>query len=264
MDITPPAVDSDNYFAVIPEWVLFSAISANAVRLYCVFRRHADKGSGKCFPNRKTLAKEMGVKSEKTVDLAIDELQSIGALLVTRRKNGKEWTSNLYTILSVNPKGVGQGITPRGVLEHQQTIVIEPEKEKDSPRDRFSQALEDFDTFWKAYPRKIEKKSAQIALAKALKSASLESVLKGIENLNSQIKRDQTTEKFIPYPASWLNGERWNDESISTQPEAIIPTKIPPRLTSDEFSNPEAVPMPDYVKKSLKKAYRDSDEIEFP
>ena len=144
----------------------------------------------------------------------------------------------------------------------------EPMKEvpKDSAKDRFSQALEDFDTFWKAYPRKIEKKSAQIALAKALKSASLESVLKGIENLNSQIKRDQTTEKFIPYPASWLNGERWNDETVdSAQSQAIIPTKIPPRMTSDEFIEPQGVKLSPERLKALRKALAgDSDEVEFP
>jgi hypothetical protein len=138
MNDTDSSIDSDNYFAIIPEWVLYSKISANAVRLYCVLRRRADKQSGKCHPSRKTLAKEMGSVSENTVDRAKDELINIGALKVFHRMNGKEYTSNIYTVISNNPmqklQGVGQklqgvasDLKGGGFTDGEQTIVIKPE-----------------------------------------------------------------------------------------------------------------------------------------
>ena len=34
---------ADNFFAIIPEWVLYADISPQAVRLYGVLRRYADR-----------------------------------------------------------------------------------------------------------------------------------------------------------------------------------------------------------------------------
>ena len=257
MDITPSSVTADNYFAIIPEWVLFSGVSANAIRLYCVLNRHANK-KGECFPTRKTLSQEMNGVSEKTTDRAMDELSAIGAIIVFHRKNGEEYTSNLYQVVTTNPRGVGTPVPPRPPTDVEQTKAIEPKPLKDIQVDKVAQSLAAFETFWEAYPRKDGRKNSTTAFNRALKVATLAEILAGVERLKAE-KRDP---KFIPLASSWLNGERWTDEGANPVTEVITPTKIPPRLTSDEFSNPSAVPMPDYVKKSLKRAY--SDEIEFP
>jgi hypothetical protein len=70
----------EGYYAVIPEWVLDADISALAVRLYAALRRYADQRTMHAHPSRKTLATRLKVKSIRTVDGAIDELKSIGAL----------------------------------------------------------------------------------------------------------------------------------------------------------------------------------------
>lgn len=126
----PDLLSADGYYAVIPTWVLFADISANAVRLYGVLRRRADKSNGECYPNRKTLCQESRIKSEKTLDSAKEELVAIGALLVTKRWNGAEPTSNLYTVIGKDPQnlpGVGQNLTPGGVNNDGQTTVIKPQ-----------------------------------------------------------------------------------------------------------------------------------------
>ena len=72
----------------------------------------------------------------------------------------------------------------------------------------------DFDRFWEAYPKK---KSKPLALKAWLKHKPDIDVV--IKSLTIFKKCDQWTKnkgEFIPYPASWLNAEGWNDE-VSTK-----------------------------------------------
>jgi Helix-turn-helix domain len=125
------SINADNYFAIIPEWVLQANISATAIRLYCVLRRRADKNSFQCHPNRKTLAKDLQVGSVSTVDRAMKELESIGAVKIAHRKNGEEYTSNLYTVITANPiqkwGEVASNLGLGSLTNDEQTIVIKPE-----------------------------------------------------------------------------------------------------------------------------------------
>jgi hypothetical protein len=65
-----------------------------------------------------------------------------------------------------------------------------------------------FDVFWEKYPRKVGKLDAQKAYTKALKLATPEDILAGVE----RSVKHWTDPRFIPYPATWLNGGRWMDE----------------------------------------------------
>lgn len=92
---------ADNFFAIIPEWVLYADISPQAVRLYGVLRRYADR-DGSCFPSRKRLASDLRMESTKPVDRALKELISIGAITSEHRHTEQgDLQSNLYTVLSM-------------------------------------------------------------------------------------------------------------------------------------------------------------------
>ena len=94
------AIDAQMYFAVLPEWVLYLPISANAVRVYCCLRRFADNSTGECYPSRKLLAKRARI-SVVTLDRCIKELVDFEAVKVRKRKNNAgDWSSNLYTVMS--------------------------------------------------------------------------------------------------------------------------------------------------------------------
>jgi DNA-binding transcriptional MocR family regulator len=99
-------ISSSDYFAIVPEYVLFSGVSPNAVRLFAVLNRYANK-RGQAWPSRKTLAELMDV-SVATVDRAKDELVELGALNVENRQgpNGDP-TSNIYTLLMSSPMRKG-------------------------------------------------------------------------------------------------------------------------------------------------------------
>jgi len=93
------------------------------------------------------------------------------------------------------------------------------EAKADSEADSVTKA---FNEFWTVYPRKAAKKDAEKAFPKAIKKVRLETMLVAIR---SQARGEGWTKdagKFIPYPASWLNGERWNDSSkIEIQPPRV-------------------------------------------
>lgn len=96
------SVKADQHFAIVPEWVLYADISANAVRLYAALRRYADKG-GKAHPSRSSLAKDIRVKSVRTVDAALDELEKLGAVRTQQRTEGRLNLTSVYTVIAAPP-----------------------------------------------------------------------------------------------------------------------------------------------------------------
>jgi DNA-binding Lrp family transcriptional regulator len=95
-------IQSDLYFAIVPEWIIDAPISAQAVRLYATLHRYADKTDKTCYPSINTIAKRMQV-SVSTVKRALDELKDVKAITVEARYNKAtgEQTSNLYTLMTV-------------------------------------------------------------------------------------------------------------------------------------------------------------------
>lgn len=95
-------IQSTDYFAVVPEWLLYADISGNAVRLYAILNRYANT-RGHAWPSRKTLADAMKC-SPATVDRAREELQNVKAVTVVARRNPSgDPSSNLY-ILHTRPE----------------------------------------------------------------------------------------------------------------------------------------------------------------
>ena len=94
-----------------------------------------------------------------------------------------------------------------------------------------------FDKFWSAYPRKVAKKNAFAAFKKINPDDSLLSeILAALTAQRNNSDWTQDNGKFIPYPATWLNSERWldeqPDETLPEQPRKFIQTGI------DDVGNP--------------------------
>ena len=65
-----------------------------------------------------------------------------------------------------------------------------------------------FDLFWEAYPRRTQKLHAKKAYDKAIKAASHEDIMRG---LNHQLRSGNWKDiQFVPYPATWLNRGGWH------------------------------------------------------
>lgn len=88
------------------------------------------------------------------------------------------------------------------------------EKRKTKKRAKPGFPEEAFAKFWAAYPKRVKRLAAE----KAFQSLNPPDELLGhiLDAIARQSRTDQWTKddgKFIPHPASWLNGRRWEDET---------------------------------------------------
>lgn len=74
---------------------------------------------------------------------------------------------------------------------------------------------DDFNTFWKAYPRRVAKGHARTAFDRAIRKTTLETMLQAIADY-IRFKPERIDFK---HPATWLNGECWDDEWASVPRE---------------------------------------------
>lgn len=73
-----------------------------------------------------------------------------------------------------------------------------------------------FNTFWTAYPRHVAKQNAIKAFAKLKPDDKLLAViLKDIEERKKTEAWQKNNGQFVPHPATYLNGRRWEDEAPS-------------------------------------------------
>ena len=67
--------------------------------------------------------------------------------------------------------------------------------------------------FWKAYPKKRDKKKSHIKFLSVCKNEQIyKSIMDGLERQVTSADWLKNNGQYIPYPTTWLNGERWNDE----------------------------------------------------
>ena len=78
----------------------------------------------------------------------------------------------------------------------------------------------DFETFWKAYPRRIAKQKAFESWTKAINNGlPAIRLVEGAERYAKYCTVQKTEEKFIKHPATWLNQGCWDDELTIERPE---------------------------------------------
>lgn len=83
-----------------------------------------------------------------------------------------------------------------------------------------AQAL--FEQFWKAYPRKDSKKAALKAFTRIPNlDEEFPRIMEAVDNAKKSNQWNEDHGKFIPYPATYLNGEKWKDEGTQTQEDKM-------------------------------------------
>jgi len=75
-------------------------------------------------------------------------------------------------------------------------------------------SIDQFETFWKIYPKKVSKENAKKAWIKIKPNDDL--IVKITKAVNDQ-KLSEREQQFIPHAATWLNNKRWEDEVTNTQ-----------------------------------------------
>jgi hypothetical protein len=111
------------------------------------------------------------------------------------------------------------------------------EKEKETEKDSEGvESLGGFADFWERYPRKVKKPDA-IRAWKKLRVPFTDGLMAKIRTALDVHKATHEWQKdggqFIPYPASWLNSRRWEDEVKSSS--SVEPYK--PQKPTGVFAN---------------------------
>ena len=80
-------------------------------------------------------------------------------------------------------------------------------------------SIDQFEIFWKGYPKKTAKENAKKAWLKIKPNDEL------IAKITKAVKEQKLSEResqFIPHAATWLNAKRWEDELSSTTQKPIV------------------------------------------
>ena len=103
----------------------------------------------------------------------------------------------------------------------------------------------EFEDFWALFPRKVAKLDARKSWARIPESCHLEILVALVEWRRVWADKDY---EYLPYPATWLRGERWTDEI----PPAFVQSHASHAAASLPADTPRGI-MPLNVKTLLAK-----------
>jgi len=115
--------------------------------------------------------------------------------------------------VSKYPNPPEQTPTDSGVCKSMRTDSPDYDTDYDTDTDMRRRRGEEFELFWQSYPKRRNKGDAE----KAWKKVKVEFpvILSALETQSKSPDWTKDNGKYIPYPASWLNGRRWEDEVVS-------------------------------------------------
>jgi len=133
-----------------------------------------------------------------------------------RERNGRGQLAG-FAYTTQDPTTAGQPTLAEPTLDnpqHKKNIIKEEHKEEIYAHSDF----EFENLFWKIYPRKTGKQAAHKAYVKAVAKVGSIVVLAGVNRFASDPNLPES--QFIPYPATWLNEGRWDDEPYPERPKS--------------------------------------------
>lgn len=205
--------------------------------LWCL----ADR-AGRLEDRPKRIRAEVLPYEDGSVDDMLDELQSAGFIL-RYQVGGQRFIQVMNFDKHQNPHCKEQESTIPAPSKHGACTVRVHDSHITCPADSFNlipetgflnpsipaippsageSADNGFEDFWKLYPRKLAKSAAVKAWKKLnptgdLKKAMIEAI-QG-QMLSADWQKDNG--QFIPHPATWLNGRRWEDEHNVNERQAL-------------------------------------------
>ena len=206
------------------------SIAARGLWMECLCIMHEAKPYGHLLLNGQkvedgALARMAGISVDE-VSALMTELRQAGVFSLTskgvvfsrrmtkdfsRSKIGHKYAQKRWSqdVENATQKHIPNG-SPNG-----NPITQKPEARSQKEKD--TSVNEGFDDFYMAYPRKVGKGHAERAYRTACKKIQPEKLLEAVKIFSaSQSGKDP---KYIPHPATWLNGERWADDDPPTHGE---------------------------------------------
>jgi hypothetical protein len=188
--------------------------------------------TGECHPSLDLLAKECGMEKRSVIN-QISKLEALGLVSVSRikRENGMNCVNKYWLNLSKGSERDSLGSERDSLGSERDSLggserdspkpvtlepVIEPIKTllRKNAKTPASETENGFDKFWAIYPKRKSKEDAFKAWNKLNPDEQLQQTIIDAVVLAKTQDFDWAKDggKFIPYPATYLNGKRWQDE----------------------------------------------------
>jgi hypothetical protein len=183
---------------------------------------------GYCWPSQEVIAQKSSMTT-RNLRRILDLLQERGFIRIDerRRQDGYK-ASNGYQL---SPDKLSDEISPDKSSTSQRTTVSYQEPSVEPPKrvNTRGSADETFARFWELYPRKVSKVKARKTWDTALRMASADHILAGLERLLPSLKAREP--QYVPHPSTWLNAGGWDD--------AADPPPAPPKSTGKSTPPPQ-------------------------
>ena len=163
----------------------------------------------------RSLAKANGTGID-TIKTAVGELEQFGYLVRGEDQNrSDDGTFADYEWKTADPfQNPVTGKPRHGETGHKEEQDSKEEKSSKNNERTNAHFEAQFEEFWNAYPRKLDKAKAFRAFKSALTRAKFEDVLAGVLAYRNDPKRNPD---FTKYPASWLNADSWENAAGSNE-----------------------------------------------
>lgn len=205
-------------------WALKQDVRPAGAKLLLIALANYTNERHECWPSKATLAKDCSM-DKRQICRHLAELQEKGLVRVEERyQDGAQITSmiQLSVQCTVTPSGVdvtgGSGVedTPpvaQETLPQWRGRHTEPSLEPSMNHKNVSD--EDFEVFWKAYPKRDGPNPKQPALnswRRAVRKADAETIISSAKAYTKECEAKGIVKtQFVPMASTWLNQERWND-----------------------------------------------------
>jgi hypothetical protein len=198
-----------------------SKVGAEAALLAIGLLNHADD-EGYFSANPKLIEADVFPLRELSGSVTgmLEELRSIGYIKVFIGSDGKRYGQvvNFEKHQVINKKSPSKikDLCAEAVDSGIPTVVLPAGKERKG-KEQGKRDDAQFDAFWQAYPKKTAKDDARKAFDKRKPDAEmLAQMLTALAVQTASPAWTKDNGQFIPNPATWLNGGRWQDENAGS------------------------------------------------
>lgn len=214
----------NGYSICFNEWALDKDIKNELGLLLIISSLCAEKGY--CYASNKYLA-EIFDTNEITVSRKIKLLESKNYISIEYEKRGCQVISRKLRLTkmliddyqnckSTINKNVKENIISNNNINN--NIIRKNYNKKEIENDNLENK---FNKFWKEYPKKVSKENARKWFIKNKPDDELfNKMIKSLERFKELDDWKKQNGKYIPYPSTWLNQKRWEDE-FETDEEKI-------------------------------------------
>jgi hypothetical protein len=187
---------------------------------------HVDRTGRGSFAGQATLARYARC-SERTVRRKLAELEARGAIARGDQRIVEHFPASTRPVVwdviwpGQNDRaaslsgGRGDSVSTTGGQSVQSARTRVADNTSNEPLDEPSlkdlAGAVDFGTFWAAYPRHEKRAEALKAWGKAIKRAAPAAIIAGAQRYAADPNR---LPAYTAHPASWLNGDRWEDDPL--------------------------------------------------